>query len=158
MTYGDYKLWPMGGRASPCDGDDQVDYRGEHLKNRRDLEIEREAELATQDGRMSQLCAMDYQQGQGVDVPDFQGPNSRACDEVLRPYGGQPAVVRGAEALNESRRLAAIEALRIDSGDSILSTETLSSAAEAYLTGGSSSLGSDVDGQLEPPAARQVNA
>lgn len=40
-----------------------------------------------------------------------QGPNSRACDEMLRPVGGgQPFVVRGAEALAEAQRLAALNA------------------------------------------------
>merc|ERR1719174_1533980 len=48
---------------------------------------------------------------ENVDLQGSQGPNSRACDEILRPIGGgQPFVVRGAEALAEAQRLAALNA------------------------------------------------
>lgn len=45
--------------------------------------------------------------------PSGQGPNSRACDEVLRPFGGQPYVVRGAEALRDQALRDQAEACRL---------------------------------------------
>lgn len=150
MTYGDYKLWPMGGGMAmqgdgECSKRDSVPY--DEARPRMDLEIDREAEMATQDGRsMSQLYTMDFQPA-GGEVPDFQGHNSRACDEVLR-YGGQPAVVRGAEALNEARRLAELQSMGSGSSE----CEGLSAAAEVYLLAASSQ-----DTQPESSASTQVN-
>mmetsp|Transcript_94339 Transcript_94339/g.148422 ORF Transcript_94339/g.148422 Transcript_94339/m.148422 type:complete len:753 (-) Transcript_94339:159-2417(-) len=57
-----------------------------------------------QDYHCSYLVSREAGFQHGIDAPSS---NSRACDMVLSPFSGPRSIVRGAEALDEARRLAA---------------------------------------------------